>query len=59
MSITTNPYNNDPVFNSVQNITKSILGSTYNYNVKYKVSYFVRDINVLSVINGSAQLKFV
>ena len=59
MSITTNPYNNDSVFNNVQNITKSILGSNYDYNVTYRVSYFVRDINVLSVINGSAQLKFV
>lgn len=59
LSITTNPYINDPIFNNIQNITKSILGSNYNYNVKYNVSYFVRDINVLSIINGSAQLKFV
>jgi len=56
--LTTKSYNNDPVFNNIQNITKSILGEIYEYDVTYKVSYFVREINVLSVINGSAQLKF-
>jgi len=56
--LTTKDYSNDDLFNLNQNITKKILDN-YSYDVKYEANFYVREINILSVINGSAQLKFV
>ena len=56
--LTTKDYSNDDLFNLNQNITKKILDN-YSYEVKYEANFYVREINILSVINGSAQLKFV
>ena len=54
-----NDYSNDDIFNLYQNVTKSILGNNYFYDVKYESNIYVREINILTIINGSAQLKFV
>ena len=54
-----NDYSNDDIFNLYQNVTKSILGNNYFYDVKYEANIYVREINILTIINGSAQLKFV
>ena len=56
--LTTKDYSDDDLFNLNQNITKKILDN-YSYDVKYEANFYVREINILSVINGSAQLKFV
>jgi hypothetical protein len=59
ITFTTNDYKNNESFNKIQNATKAVLGENYNYNVIYEGKFFVKEINVLSIINGSAQLKFV
>ena len=59
VTLTTNDYSKDPAFNTIQNATKAILGETYDYNVLYEGKFFVKELNILSIINGSAQLKFV
>jgi len=59
VTFTTNDYTNDTTFNSIQNATKAVLGQNYDYDVLYEAKFYVKEINVLSIINGSAQLKFV
>ena len=59
VTFTTNDFTNDETFNKIQNATKAVMGQDYNYDVLYEAKFFVKEINVLSIINGSAQLKFV
>lgn len=59
VTLTTNDYSKDPAFNTIQNATKAILGENYDYNVLYEGKFFVKELNILSIINGSAQLKFI
>jgi hypothetical protein len=59
VTFTTNDYTNDTTFNSIQNATKAALGQNYYYDVLYEAKFYVKEINVLSIINGRAQLKFV
>ena len=52
-----NDYSNDVLYNGISNQISSITGTPEN--VKYDVNIFIKEINVLSVINGGASLKFV
>jgi len=57
LHIELNDYSNDVLYNGISNQISSITGTPEN--VKYDVNIFIKEINVLSVINGGASLKFV
>ena len=59
LSLATNDYSNNKTFFQMQNLATASKNGSYDYNVKYDVKVFVKEINVLTILNGGAQLKFV
>lgn len=57
ITMRTNDYSKDETYNYVKNIYMAAKNSPYD--VYYETKIFAKELNVLSIINGSAQLKYI